>query len=205
MSANRCPNQNCEYFNRVLPNSAKVCPMCGTPVGNAIPAAPTNPGASSPPVEPQQPPQQPIVQQPNYQTPPRDYTVEQPQAPYVQPVPSYTPPPQQRFPQFKLIHSSGKEYRLRGEAGYIGRCTQTMTLPPEIDLTGIANEGIVSRRHARIYWDWSQNIYMIVDMSTNGIYLNNTQLTPGVQYRLLNGDSMQLGQGNLLNFRVEIM
>lgn len=200
MSANRCPNQSCEYFNRVLPNSAKVCPMCGTPVGNVVPSAPTNPGTP-----PHVHSEQPVIQQPNYQTPPSDYTLEQRRVPYVQQqVPSYTPP-QQRFPLLKLIHSSGQEYRLTGEAGYIGRCTQTMTLPPEIDLTGIPNEGIVSRRHARIYWDWSQNSYMIVDMSTNGIYLNNTQLTPGVQYRLLNGDSMQLGQGNLLNFRVEIM
>jgi pSer/pThr/pTyr-binding forkhead associated (FHA) protein len=105
----------------------------------------------------------------------------------------------------KLIHTTGREFTWSGEAGYIGRRSQSMTIPPEIDLTGIPNEGIVSRRHARIYWDWSQNAYMVVDMSTNGIYLNNTLLNPGVQYRLLNGDSLQFGQDNLVRFTAYIM
>ncbi|NMG10530.1 FHA domain-containing protein [Brasilonema sp. UFV-L1] len=199
MSANRCPNQNCDYFNRVLPNNARVCPMCGTPVGNVI---------SSPPAQPNTPPpytqaSPPVVEQPRYPNS-THFTVEQQRVPYVQPQPSYTPAPQ-RFPLLKLIHSSGREYSLAGEAGYIGRRSQSMTLPPEIDLTGIPNEGIISRRHARIYWDWSQNAYMIVDMSTNGVYLNGNLLTPGVQYRLFNGDSLKLGQENLINFQVVVM
>jgi hypothetical protein len=77
--------------------------------------------------------------------------------------------------------------------------------PPEIDLTGIPSEGIVSRRHARVDWDWSQNAYMIVDMSTNGIYLNNNSLTPGMQYRLLNGDVLRFGQDNLVNFTIYVV
>ena len=198
MSANRCPNQSCDYFNRVLPNNARVCPMCGTPVG-VFPSAPVQP--SPPPPPPQ--PSPPVVQQQNYQNP-AHFTVEQ-SRPYVPVTPSYTPPPPPILPILKLIHASGREYRLPGEAGYIGRCSQSMTLPPEIDLTGIPNEGIISRRHARVYWDWQQNAYMIVDMSTNGIYLNGNSLTPGVQYRLFNGASLQLGQENLINFQVVIM
>jgi pSer/pThr/pTyr-binding forkhead associated (FHA) protein len=105
----------------------------------------------------------------------------------------------------KLIHTTGREFQWSGEAGFIGRRSQSMTVAPEIDLAGIPHEGIVSRRHARVYWDWSQNTYMIVDMSTNGIYLNNTLLNPGVQYRLLNGDSLQFGQDNLVRFTAYIM
>jgi pSer/pThr/pTyr-binding forkhead associated (FHA) protein len=109
------------------------------------------------------------------------------------------------LPLLKLIHTTGREFQWSGEVGYIGRRSQSMTVPPEIDLTGLPNEGIISRRHARVYWDWSQNAYMIVDMSTNGIYLNNTPLNPGVQYRLLNGDSLQFGQDNLVRFTAYVM
>jgi pSer/pThr/pTyr-binding forkhead associated (FHA) protein len=214
MPANRCPNPSCEYFNRALPNNAKVCPWCSTPVGNVVSPTP------QPPIQPQpgqqQPSQQPPVQyqrpateQPNYQVPqqpPVDYsTVYQPRVSYQPTPPVYTPPPQ-RAPVLKLIHSTGREFNLIGEGGYIGRRSQSPGIaPPEIDLTGIPNEGIVSRRHARVDWDWSQNAYMIVDMSTNGIYLNNNPLTPGMQYRLLNGDSLRFGQDNLVNFTVYIV
>jgi pSer/pThr/pTyr-binding forkhead associated (FHA) protein len=122
----------------------------------------------------------------------------------VPPQPAYTPP-QQRVPVLKLIHTSGREFHLHGEGGFIGRRSQSVTIAPEIDLTGIPHEGIVSRRHARVDWDWSQNAYIIVDMSTNGIYLNNSLLTPGVQYRLINGDMLRFGQDNLVNFTVYIM
>lgn len=229
MPANRCPNPNCEYFNRALPNTAKVCPWCSTPLSNVItptptrpasphptPPQPTSPQPTPPPTPPQPTPPQPIqpprpvVQPPSYQPPyqpPVDYSTDYQQRvpPYIPPVqPAYTPPPP-RLPFLKLIHTTGREFTWSGEAGYIGRRSQSMTIPPEIDLTGIPNEGIVSRRHARIYWDWSQNAYMVVDMSTNGIYLNNTLLNPGVQYRLLNGDSLQFGQDNLVRFTAYIM
>ncbi|MBR8839744.1 MAG: FHA domain-containing protein [Stigonema ocellatum SAG 48.90 = DSM 106950] len=202
MSANRCPNQNCEYFNRVLPNNARVCPMCGTSVGPVVSSVPvTQPSSPPPPPPPAYPP---VVEPPRYSPPANNFT-EQPREPYVPPPKPPDPQPPKRLPLLKLIHTSGREYGLPGEAGYIGRCSQSMTLPPEIDLTGIPNEGIISRRHARVYWDWSQNAYMIVDMSTNGIYLNGNPLTPGVQYRLFNGDALQLGQENLINFKVVVM
>ncbi|MEA5623776.1 FHA domain-containing protein [Nostoc sp. UHCC 0251] len=213
MPANRCPNPSCEYFNRALPNNAKVCPWCSTPVGNVV--SPTSQPPSQPPPIQQQPSQPPPVQyqrppeQPNYQVPqqaPVDYsTTYQPRVSYPPTPPVYTPPPQ-RAPVLKLIHTTGREFNLVGEGGYIGRRSQSPGIvPPEIDLTGIPSEGIVSRRHARVDWDWSQNAYMIVDMSTNGIYINNNPLTPGMQYRLLNGDSLRFGQDNLVNFTVYIV
>ncbi|MBD2528902.1 FHA domain-containing protein [Nostoc flagelliforme FACHB-838] len=214
MPANRCPNPSCEYFNRALPNNAKVCPWCSTPIGNVVSPTPQPPN-QPPPIQqqPSQPPpvqyQRPATDQPNYQVPqqaPVDYsTVYQPRVSYPPTPPVYTPPPQ-RAPVLKLVHSTGREFNLVGEGGYIGRRSQSPGIaPPEIDLTGIPSEGIVSRRHARVDWDWSQNAYMIVDMSTNGIYLNSNPLTPGMQYRLLNGDSVKFGQDNLVNFTVYIV
>ncbi|WP_373527539.1 FHA domain-containing protein [Nostoc sp.] len=214
MPANRCPNPSCEYFNRALPNNAKVCPWCSTPVGNVVSPTPQPP--SQPPPS-QQPPiqyQPPATDQPNYQTQPNyqapqapvDYSTQyQPRVSHPPTPPVYTSPPQ-RAPVLKLVHTTGREFNLVGEGGYIGRRSQSSGIaPPEIDLTGIPSEGIVSRRHARVDWDWSQNAYMIVDMSTNGIYLNNNPLTPGMQYRLLNGDVLRFGQDNLVNFTVYIM
>ena len=220
MPANRCPNPNCEYFNRALPNNAKVCPWCSTPLGNVITPTPTRPAQppppqptqTPPPIPPQPTPPPPIqpprppVNPPTYQ-PPVDYSTEYQQRvpPYIPPVQPAYPPPQPRLPILKLIHTTGREFTWTGEAGFIGRRSQSMAIPPEIDLTGLPNEGIISRRHARIFWDWAQHAYMIVDMSTNGIYLNNTPLNPGVQYRLLNGDSVQFGQDNLVRFTAYIM
>ncbi|MDJ0501852.1 MAG: hypothetical protein PX483_13525 [Nostocales cyanobacterium LE14-WE4] len=36
MTANRCRNPICDYFNKTLPNNAKVCPWCSTPLGNVV-------------------------------------------------------------------------------------------------------------------------------------------------------------------------
>lgn len=115
------------------------------------------------------------------------------------------PPPRLARPAIKLIHSSGREFSLTREEGFIGRRGQTSGTVPEIDLVGIPNEGVVSRTHARIYWDWSQNTYMLVDNnSRNGTYLNGNPLSPKVQYRLNHGDSLQLGQNNLVSFTVSL-
>ncbi|MBW4599454.1 MAG: FHA domain-containing protein [Calothrix sp. FI2-JRJ7] len=199
MPANRCPNPSCEFFNRALPNNAKVCPWCSTPLGNVIPPTPSNPTNPQP-----SQPQTPIPEQPNYQPPP-NYATQYQQRAYSPPTPSAYNTTPARLPVLKLIHSSGREFHLAAETGSIGRRSQNMPTPPEIDLTGIPEEGIVSRRHARIFWDWSQNAYMIVDTSVNGIYLNGNLLNPGVSYRILNGDSLQLGQNGLVSFTVSVI
>jgi hypothetical protein len=36
MGTHRCPEPSCSFFNQVLPHNAKVCPMCGTPLGQAV-------------------------------------------------------------------------------------------------------------------------------------------------------------------------
>lgn len=195
MSVNRCSNPSCEYFNRVLPSNAKVCPMCGTSLGNAILPIATTPAALSP-----TPPK--IVEPPPSYSPETDRTQYQSRVPTVMPA---APTPSPHVPLLKLIHSSGQEFHLLGEAGYIGRRSPSKLVAPEIDLTGIPGEDIISRNHARVAWDSSCNSYMIVDMSTNGIYLNGNILTPGVQYRLINNDSLQLGQESLVTFKVILL
>lgn len=197
MPANRCPNPNCEYFNRALPNNAKVCPWCSTPLGNVIPATPSNP------TNPQSVQPQVTPEQPSYQPPP--YIIQNQERGYSPPTYPASSVPPSKVPVLKLVHYTGREFQLSGEGGSIGRRSQSMPTPPEIDLTGIPQEGVVSRRHARIFWDWSQNAYMIVDTSTNGIYLNGNLLNSGVSYRILNGDSLQLGQDGLVTFTITVM
>jgi pSer/pThr/pTyr-binding forkhead associated (FHA) protein len=183
MIANRCPNPNCEYFNRTLPNNAKVCPMCGTPLGNVIDSTPASDKQATP-----------IVER-STTTPPISY------AP-----PTSTPVQSPARPILILTHTNGREFRLLGEEGNIGRRTQTYKTLPEIDLTGIPNEGIVSRTHARIYWHKSQNVYLLVDNnSRNGTYLNGNLLTAGVPYKLNHNDSLQLGQDQLVCFTVSLI
>jgi pSer/pThr/pTyr-binding forkhead associated (FHA) protein len=192
MPANRCPESSCEYFNRVLPNNAKVCPMCGTPLGNVIDVVPVQPPRNVntyTPIPDQIPPEQ---------------TSFQLRPPNVQPV--QTPPPPPSRPVLKLIHTTtGREFRLPGEEGSIGRRSQVHGTIPEIDLTGIPNEGIVSRSHVRVFWDWNQNTYSIIDTSKNGTYLNDSLLSPGVHYRLNQGDLLQLGQDKLVCFTVVVI
>lgn len=162
MATNVCREPQCEYFNRPLPDNAKVCPCCGSALSNGV-----------------SPPQ-------NYPKPP---------------VPSRPP-----RPVLKLVHTpSGREFYFSEEDGYIGRRGQTNKIIPKIDVTGISHEGIVSRTHARVYWDRSQNAYMIVDSeSRNGTFLNGMPLKRGDNYPLNHGDSLQLGQDNLVCFTVSI-
>jgi hypothetical protein len=195
MSVNRCPNPSCEYFNRVLPSNAKACPMCGTSLGNAIAATATRPAPLAPT------PIKIVAPIPSSYQPEIDRTQCQPRVPT--PIPTSLPP-DPKVPLLKLIHSSGQEFCLFGEAGYIGRRSPSQAVAPEIDLTGIHGEDIISRNHARVTWDWSHNAYTIVDLSTNGVYLNGSLLTSGVPYRLIHGDSLQLGQENLVNFKVAV-
>ncbi|MBD2449727.1 FHA domain-containing protein [Nostoc sp. FACHB-152] len=182
MTVNRCPNPNCEYFNRTLPNNAKVCPMCGTLLGNVVVSTPTVDNQPAP------------VEQPAVV----------PASTSLPPAPIYTSPSSTRS-TLRLIHTSGKEFTLLGEDGYIGRRNFTNKSTPEIDLTGIANEKVVSRSHARIYWDKAHNAYMLIDnQSRNGTYLNGNFLAPGTSYRLNHNDSLELGQEKLICFTVNL-
>jgi pSer/pThr/pTyr-binding forkhead associated (FHA) protein len=176
MPAPKCPNPQCEYFNRTLPNSAQVCPMCGTPLGNVV----ARPAA-----------------QPAYQAPASAQPAGVGGTPYS--------PIGTTRPILKLMHASGREFTLRGEEAYIGRRGGTVKPKPEIDLTGIPNDQVVSRPHARVYWDQTYSTYTFVDSdSRNGSYLNGHLLTAGEPYQLINGDVLQLGKENLVQFTISI-
>jgi pSer/pThr/pTyr-binding forkhead associated (FHA) protein len=70
---------------------------------------------------------------------------------------------------------------------------------PEIDVSNLPDEDIVSRNHAKIHID--KNIYFIEDLgSSNGTVLNKTKLEPGKRYSLKLGDKINLGQDKKVTF-----
>jgi hypothetical protein len=187
MTANRCRNPICEYFNKALPNNAKFCPWCNTSLGNVVkPPEPITTAEETNSIFDNE--EKTIFQNGSED---KNFIIK---------------PVSRKLSLLKLIHYSGREFQWSGEAGVIGRRSQKMNTFPAVDLTGIPDEGIISRSHARVTWDWVQKSYMILDMkSTNGTSLNGTALSPGVQYRLMNGDLLQFGQDNLVRFTVYVI
>ena len=175
--------------------------MCGEPLGNAFPSpAPTPPPVYNPPPQPVEPPSiapvNPIVSPTPIPSP----------VPVPLPTPQYQPPAASARPTLKLIHSTGREFYLPGESGFLGRLTPSNPSTPEIDLAGIPGEGVVSRMHARIYWDTTQNAYLIMDnSSSNGTSLDGAPLRAGVAYRLVQGMLLQLGQDGLVRFTIALI
>lgn len=181
MAAPKCPNPQCEFFNRTLPNTSKFCPMCNTSVISVV-GVPASP--------PLQPPAPPLG------------------SPWGQAQPQWPSQPQvtQARPELKLIHMTlGREFPVRGDVSYIGRRGGSVKPNPEIDLTGIPNDSVISRPHARIAWDPGYGCYIIVDeKSRNGSFINSIMLDPDVPYQLANGDILQLGKDNLVQFSVKL-
>jgi len=222
MAAPKCPNPQCEYFNRMLPNTAQVCPMCGTSLSIKGAATAPQPAGGTPQAGGYAPP-------PAGYAPPGGYSPAPPPPGYAAPQPGgYNPAPQPggyspapvpgvynpgaatpgstTRPVVKLVHTTlGREFAMRGEESFIGRRGGTVKPNPEIDLTGIPNDNVISRPHARIYWDPTYATYTIIDEnSRNGTFINGSPLTPGVPYQLVNGDLLQLGKSNLVQFTVKI-
>jgi hypothetical protein len=114
--------------------------------------------------------------------------------------------PSSSRPRLKLVHTTGREFHLRHEMAHIGRSSPANLIKPEIDLRGIPHDGVVSRgAHARIYWDGNQNCYVIVDNSSrNGTFLDGILLKSDTPYRLKPNAMLQLGQDELVYFRVVI-
>ena len=171
----RCPEPSCSFFNQVLPHNAKICPMCGTSLAQAV-----------------QPPAMVASTAYHAQTftpsPQHSSTINS-----------------QKRPQLKLLHQSKKSFVLHKESGVIGRQSLGNNMRPDIDLTELPHAGILSRTHAHLYWDTAQKAYMIVDDSRNGSYLNNNLLPRGVPYSLTHSDILQLGQDRLICLQVEFI
>ncbi len=171
----RCPEPSCSFFNQVLPHNAKICPMCGTSLAQAV------------------------------QTPAMvASTAHYAQTSASSPQPSSTINSQER-PQLKLLHPSKQSFLLLRESGTIGRQNLANGMRPDIDLTGLPHANIVSRTHAHLYWDIAQQAYMIVDDSRNGSYLNDKLLSRGAPHPLSHGDQLQLGQEQLICLQVELI
>lgn len=170
----RCPEPSCSFFNQVLPHNAKVCPMCGTMLEQAV-QAPAMVGAVA-------------------------------QGSQSFALPSNTPSERngQLRPHLKLLHSSGQSFLLMRDSGVIGRQTQSNGMRPDIDLTGLPHADVVSRAHAHLYWDSTQQTYVIIDDSRNGSYLNGKLLARGAPHPLQKGDELQLGQDRLICLQVEL-
>ncbi len=170
----RCPEPSCSFFNQVLPHNAKICPMCGTSLAQAV-----------------QPPAK-VASAAHYT---------QISAPSSQ-VSSTTD--NQKRPQLKLRHPSEQSFLLLRESGTIGRQSLSNGMRPEIDLTGLPHAGVISRTHAHLYWDLERQVYMIIDDSRNGSYLNDKLLPRGAPHSLSHGDRLQLGQDRLICLQVEL-
>ncbi len=170
----RCPEPSCSFFNQVLPHNAKICPMCGSALGQSL-------------------------QQPVRMESPAHYS--QPSVSFSQ---SGSTPNHQARPQLKFLHPSQQSFLLVRESGVIGRQNIANGTRPDIDLTGLPHAGVISRVHAHIYWDSDQRGYMIVDDSRNGSYLNDKLLARGAPHMLNQGDKLQLGQERLIYLQVEL-
>lgn len=72
-------------------------------------------------------------------------------------------------------------------------------IPPDIDVSRLPDNDIVSRIHAEIQVE--ESTYYIVDAgSSNGTFLNNSKLEPKQRYPLNLGDKINLGQEEKVTF-----
>jgi pSer/pThr/pTyr-binding forkhead associated (FHA) protein len=93
----------------------------------------------------------------------------------------------------KLVTSTGQEVALPGKAEIIIGRTDVGVVA-DVDTTPFGGHpGGVSRRHCKITVQGSQ--YFIEDLnSTNGTFVDGTQLTPNTPTPLQNGDQIVLGK-----------
>jgi FHA domain len=170
----RCPEPSCSFFNQILPHNAKICPMCGSPLEQAL------------------------------QSNARAASMAQYSQPSALPAQSTSVLDNQVRPKLKFLHPSEQNFLLIRESGVIGRQNLANGTRPEIDLTGLPNAGVISRVHAHLYWDPDRQAYMIVDDSRNGSYINDELLARGAPHPLNQGDKLQLGQDRLICLQVEL-
>ena len=175
MTQNRCSEPSCSFFNQILPHTAKICPMCGTSLAQAVQSS--NKVASTA-----------YHTQVFTSSPQRSSTINN-----------------QERPQLKLHHPSQQSFVLLRDSGVIGRQSTANGMRPDIDLTGLPHAGVISRTHAHLYWDTAHEAYMIIDDSRNGSYINDKLLPRGAPHSLNNGDKLQFGQDGLICLQVELI
>lgn len=95
----------------------------------------------------------------------------------------------------RLTTANGAQFDLTGKTqALIGREDPVSGIFPDVDLTPHGGDaGGVSRRHAKLAFNGFQ--WTIEDLNaTNGSWVNNQKLNPGVPQPLNNGDQVRLGR-----------
>lgn len=83
----------------------------------------------------------------------------------------------------------------------IGKSSDRIT--PEVDLSDFPNSGVISRVHAQIRYDGTE--YYIQDLnSSNGTFINNYPVIPGVWYKLKPGIRIGFGRRDMITFMFAI-
>jgi|GEM_PF-596783 len=92
-----------------------------------------------------------------------------------------------------IYGANGKEFKsidLLTREVSIGRLDPISQIYPDIDLTAIDEDLVVSRRHAKIIQSEDGSYYIIDCESCNGTFLNREKLIPNRSYALKNNDEI---------------
>lgn len=104
------------------------------------------------------------------------------------------PPPLPVQAAARLSLADGtKQFVLDKEITTMGRRSPADQIEPDVDLTDDDPESYVSRRHAQILRN--DDSYVFEDVgSSNGSFVNDKRIQPGVQQMLKDGDKLRLGK-----------
>ena len=114
--------------------------------------------------------------------------------PAAEPAPSPTP----MAPYLEVVDSGAHIPLIDQPELLIGRADVVSGMYPDIDMTPHGGEeGGVSRRHAQLLHEG--DAWFVVDLdSTNGTYVNGTEITPHVRVPLQDGDRIGLGDSEVV-------
>ncbi len=96
-----------------------------------------------------------------------------------------------------VLTVSGVEYPVDRDLVALGRRSPADSIFPEVDLTEVDTESYVSRRHGRILRQEGRFMYEDVG-SSNGSFLNDTRLLPGMPAEIHDGDRLRLGKTEMV-------
>jgi pSer/pThr/pTyr-binding forkhead associated (FHA) protein/ribosomal protein L40E len=215
-STTSCPNCGAE-----VQTDATFCGQCGfnlepqtasTPEEEKIPATVVSNPLASPVPEPETSPTPEIP--PTVTSPPPEVSEPKPTPPSAEVAEAeITPPPESSSPaspvssstqlqvqNASLFHiQTNTKIELSPDLNVIHIGKPNEQIPPDIDVSGFPDSGIVSRIHADIRVEG--DTYFLEDVgSSNGTYVNHIPLPPGNRHRLRAGDRIALGKGDLVTF-----
>jgi predicted amidophosphoribosyltransferase len=114
------------------------------------------------------------------------------------PAPEPVAPPVATGPYLEVADSGAQIPLIEQPELLIGRVDDVSGIYPDVDMTPHGGEeGGVSRRHALLVHD--QGAWYVVDLdSTNGTYVNGTEIAPQVRVPVADGDRISLGDAELV-------